>query len=73
MDHTVKEDRLPRADRTEFHVYGVPLTPYWQRVLKEIYEEKDQRHRFDIIQCILIKIRMFWQTSINAAVAGVAD
>lgn len=53
MDHTVKEDRLPRADRTEFHVYGVPLTPYWQRVLKEIYEEKDQRHRFDIIQCIL--------------------
>jgi hypothetical protein len=53
MDHTVKEDRNPRADRTEFHVYGVPLTRYWKMVLKEIYQEKDQRHRFDIIQCIL--------------------
>jgi hypothetical protein len=53
MDHAVKEDRTPRADRTEFHVYGVPLTRHWQIVLKEIYRDKEQRHRFDIIQCIL--------------------
>jgi hypothetical protein len=53
MDHAVKEDRTPRSDRTEFHVYGVPLTRYWQMVLNEIYRNKEQRHRFDIIQCIL--------------------
>jgi hypothetical protein len=53
MDHAVKTDRTPRTDRTEFHVYGVPLTQYWQMVLKEIYEEKELKHRFDVIQCIL--------------------
>jgi hypothetical protein len=53
MDHAVKEDRNPRTDRTEFHVYGVPLTRYWKMVVKEVYDRKDQRHRFDIIECIL--------------------
>jgi hypothetical protein len=53
MDHAVKEDREPRADRTEFCVYGVPLTRYWKMVAEEVYDRKDQRHRFDIIECIL--------------------
>jgi hypothetical protein len=53
MDHSVKEDKTPRSDRTEFHVYGIPLTRYWEMVLKEIYRDEEQRHRFDIIQCIL--------------------
>jgi hypothetical protein len=53
MDHAVKEDRAARSDRTEFHVYGVPLARYWEKVLEEIYKDKELIHRFDIIQCIL--------------------
>jgi hypothetical protein len=53
FDHLVRSGKVPRLDRTEFEVYGVPLTAYWHGVLKEVYSDRSNRHRFDVIQVVL--------------------
>lgn len=52
-DSNVRKHKVPREDRTEFEIHGVHLSAFWTAVVKEIYENKTQRHRFDVIQVIL--------------------
>jgi hypothetical protein len=53
FDNPVRAAKTPRKDRTEFEIFGVPLDHYWRMTLKEIYQSRDYRHRFDIIQVVL--------------------
>lgn len=53
MDGIVRAEKIPRQNRREFEVYGIPISGYWKAVLKEIYRNATMRHRFDIIQVVL--------------------
>lgn len=53
MDGIVRAEKKPRQNRTEFEIYGMPLTSYWKSVLEEVYHDATIRHRFDIIQVVL--------------------
>lgn len=53
IDSPARVEKTPREDRTEFEIYGVPLDYFWKTTLKDIYQEKEYRHRFDIMQVIL--------------------
>jgi hypothetical protein len=53
FDTPVRQAKTPRADRTEFEIFGIPLTGYWKKTLEEIYRDTTMRHRFDIIQVVL--------------------
>jgi hypothetical protein len=52
-DAVVRTQRKPRLDRTEVEFNGVHLSPMWAATVRELYGDKDQRHRFDIIQTLL--------------------
>jgi hypothetical protein len=52
-DDLVRRPATARTDRTEVAVHGIPLSPYWLSVIKELYLVKGQGHRFDIIVDIL--------------------
>lgn len=53
IDSVTREEKTPRTNRTEFEIYGIPLSRYWKALLKEVYEHTALRHRFDIIQVVL--------------------
>jgi hypothetical protein len=53
MDGIVRAEKVPRKNRRQFEIYGVPLSGYWKAVLEEIYLSATLRHRFDIIQVVL--------------------
>jgi len=52
-DGPVRVHRTPRADRTAVEVPGVQLSRLWLAIVKELYEDGGQRHRFDLINVIL--------------------
>jgi hypothetical protein len=53
VDGIVRTGKTPRRDRTEFEVFGIPLSSYWRSTLEEIYRDTSLRHRFDILQVVL--------------------
>ena len=53
IDGIVRTGKTPRRDRTEFEIFGIPLSPYWRSTLEEIYRDASLRHRFDILQVVL--------------------
>ena len=53
IDGIVRTGKTPRQDRTEFEIFGVPLSYYWRSTLEEIYRDVSLRHRFDILQVVL--------------------
>lgn len=53
FDGVVRAGKTPRRDRTEFEIFGIPLSRYWQLTLEEIYRDATLRHRFDILQVVL--------------------
>ncbi len=53
FDNIVRGQRIPNKDRTRFEVLGLPISGYWKNVLREIYQDVGQRHRFDIMQTIM--------------------
>ena len=53
VDGIVRSKKTPRIDRTEFEIFGIPLSHYWQSTLEEIYRDTSLRHRFDILQVVL--------------------
>jgi hypothetical protein len=52
-DDAVRQPKTPRADRTVVELFGMPRTPLWEAIVRELYNSKDQRHRFDIINAVL--------------------
>jgi hypothetical protein len=52
-DSMVRKPRKPRVDRTKVEVYGVQLSSMWAAVVRELYCDTEQRHKFDIIQAVL--------------------
>ena len=52
-DSMVRKPRKPRLDRTEVEAPGVQLSSMWAAVVRELYCDNDQRHKFDIIQAVL--------------------
>jgi hypothetical protein len=52
-DAPVRFPKVARSDRTVVELQGISLPPLWQAIVRELYREKDQRHRFDIINVIL--------------------
>jgi hypothetical protein len=52
-DNMVRTNKIPRQDRREPIILGVDLSPIWVSVVRELYADKKQRHRFDIINVIL--------------------
>lgn len=52
-DNAVRRPKIPRVDRTVVELHGVQLTPLWAAIVRELYKDKTQRHRFDIITTIL--------------------
>jgi hypothetical protein len=65
IDGVVRTGKLPRLNRTEFEILGIPLSHYWRTTLREIYLDVNLRHRFDILQVVL--------NQDPHALAGVAD
>lgn len=53
IDGVVRTGKMPRRDRTEFEIFGIPLNYYWRSTLEEIYRDASLRHRFDILQVVL--------------------
>ena len=53
IDGVVRTGKIPRRDRTEFEIFGIPLNYYWRSTLEEIYRDTSLRHRFDILQVVL--------------------
>lgn len=53
IDGIVRTGKTPRQDRTEFEIFGIPLSHYWRSTLEEIYRDASLRHRFDILQVVL--------------------
>lgn len=53
FDGIVRTGKTPRRDRTEFEIFGIPLSYYWRSTLEEIYRDASLRHRFDILQVVL--------------------
>lgn len=53
IDNVVRIEKTPNSDRTRFEIIGAKLSWYWAGVLREIYENKAMRHRFDVAQVIL--------------------
>jgi hypothetical protein len=53
FDQLLPFEKIPRQNRKEFEVYGVPLSGYWKSVLREIYRNPTVHHRFDITQVVL--------------------
>jgi hypothetical protein len=51
-DGAVRGPREPRSDRRSFDTHGIPLSPYWRLVAKEIHEEGG-RHKFDMLETLL--------------------
>ncbi|MGJ0391549.1 MAG: hypothetical protein ACR650_02120 [Methylocystis sp.] len=49
----VRVPKVARSDRTIVELRGILLPPMWEAVVRELYRDKDQRHRFDIINVIL--------------------
>jgi hypothetical protein len=52
-DGAVRTQKTPRTDRSVVELHGVPLSPLWEEIVREVYHDKGQRHRFDIINVIL--------------------
>jgi len=52
-DAAVRMRKTPRKDRTIVELHGVRLSPLWAEIVREIYHDDGQRHRFDIINVIL--------------------
>ena len=52
-DGMVRKPREPRSNRAEFEVHGVQLSPMWSNIAREVYQDGQLPHRFDIIQTIL--------------------
>ena len=52
-DAAVRTQKTPRKDRTVVELHGVELSPLWAEIVREVYHDKGQRHRFDIINVIL--------------------
>ncbi|MGX1498575.1 hypothetical protein ACSSV1_003626 [Labrenzia sp. MBR-25] len=52
-DSFVRVKKVPRQCRTDFEVYGIELSHLWRGIVKELYVNNEQRHRFDIISAIL--------------------
>jgi hypothetical protein len=53
IDGVVRTGKTPRRDRTEFEIFGIPLSYYWRSTLEEICRDASLRHRFDILQVVL--------------------
>jgi hypothetical protein len=52
-DDPVRFPKVARSDRTVVELQGISLPPIWEAIVRELYREKGQRHRFDIINVIL--------------------
>jgi hypothetical protein len=52
-DAPVRFPKVARSDRTVVELQGISLPPMWEAIVRELYHEKGQRHRFDIINVIL--------------------
>lgn len=53
VDRTIRKERIPRSNRRDCVIHGVPLSPYWAAVVEEVYEQMTLPHRFDIAQVIM--------------------
>ncbi len=52
-DSFARLPKVPRANNAVFASPGVQLSPLWKAICKELYQNKNQRHRFDILNVIL--------------------
>ncbi|WP_156527581.1 hypothetical protein [Bradyrhizobium stylosanthis] len=52
-DSLVRRNKVPRINRREFEIHGVQLSPLWSALVRELYRDDGQRHRFDIINVVL--------------------
>jgi hypothetical protein len=52
-DTPVRRHKVARSDRTVVVLHGISLPPMWEAIVRELYQRKEQRHRFDIINVIL--------------------
>lgn len=52
-DAPVRVPKVSRSDRTIVELHGSQLPPLWKAIVRELYQDKSQRHRFDIINVIL--------------------
>ncbi|WP_141679528.1 hypothetical protein [Ensifer adhaerens] len=51
-DIPVRIPKTPRENRRTFET-PVPLSPLWQAICRELYQDVENRHRFDLINVIL--------------------
>ncbi|GGF74685.1 hypothetical protein GCM10007301_38190 [Azorhizobium oxalatiphilum] len=52
-DAIVRGPKVPRTNRRTPEVLGVQLSPMWTEIVKELYLDANQRHRFDIVDTVL--------------------
>ena len=52
-DAPVRKQTQPRKDRTAVEAIGSHLSPIWLAIIRELYANRRQRHRYDIINVIL--------------------
>jgi len=52
-DGPVRQKKIPRRNRRDPVVLGVQLSPLWASIVRELYSDDNQRHRFDIINVVL--------------------
>lgn len=52
-DSPVRQTKISRKNRRDPQVIGVSLSPLWTSIVKELYSDASQRHRFDMINVIL--------------------
>ena len=52
-DGAVRRSTTPRTERTAAEVLGIQLSPFWLSTVRELYGDRTQRHRFDVITAIL--------------------
>lgn len=52
-DGMVRKPKKPRKNRATADLIGVQLSPLWAAIVRELYQNKEQRHRYDIIDVVL--------------------
>jgi len=52
-DAPIRQQKIPDSQRKNVRLLGVQVTAFWRTIIKELYLDNDNRHRFDIINVIL--------------------
>ncbi|MGO8501742.1 hypothetical protein AB9F35_09630 [Rhizobium leguminosarum] len=52
-DSLVRVPKVARDNRLEFALQGVQLSPLWFQIARELYQNEEQVHRFDLVTAIL--------------------